>query len=154
MATLSIISSFEMTDIRGVARSGRQGASDGAIGTAFPLTASTTPAITGLIHGPSGQLATATARKLYDAANDFPATFDYSHIVGDQDFYIQLITAATEVKFKVAAKVPFCIAGFGQLLASAGTTEMSAEPTLAAITKIVIFNASGTTLSYQLAVID
>lgn len=143
-----------MTDIRGAARAGQQGDTDDSADTAYELTASTTPAITGTIHDPTGSLATATARKIYDAANDFPATFDYMHFVATQDCFIQFLTAATEVSFKVAAYVPFVLAGFGQLLASAGTTELAAAPTLAAITEIVIYNNSGSTLYFKLAIID
>ena len=153
MATLSILNSFSMPS-QGKTVTGKQGAAADAVSTSMDLTAATTPAIAGTIYSRIGTLATATYNTIYTAATDFPATFDYGHFWADQDCYIQLIFSATDIKFKVAAKVPFVIPGFGSGLGSAGTTVMSAEPTVTAVAKVVIGNVSGTTLNYALTLID
>jgi hypothetical protein len=70
------------------------------------------------------------------------------------DMYIQLITAGTEVRFKVLAKVPFIIPGYGSLIATAGTTAMAAEPVVAAIAKIYVANYSGGSGNYVLTIVD
>lgn len=153
MATLSIINNFEMA-AQGHTHSGKQGTYSDSSSTAFELTASTTPAITGLAHSVTGSLATATWITLWDDDNDYPADFDYLHFWADQDCYLQFVGTATNFTVKVAAKVPFTLSGFDELLAAASTTDLSAEPTMESIDHIMLGNHSGSTLNYRLTLVD
>ena len=155
MATLSIINSFSMAS-QGVTRTGKQGAAANSATTAFDLTASTTPAIAGTIHSVTDTLATATVVTIWDEDSDSPVDFDYFHVWADQIFYVQVIGTATNFIVKVAAYVPFVLAGFDDILAAADTTIITggAEPSVTAVDSIVLGNYSGTTMNYVASFIN
>jgi hypothetical protein len=77
-------------------------------------------------------------------------------VKSDQAFYLQLITAATEVRIgPLAANVPHSLSAYAtlKLLASAGTTAMSTvEPVTADVKKILLGNFSGSTMNYLFGV--
>jgi hypothetical protein len=150
MATLEIVTNAVL-DAQGLETVCKQGAIADSLSTAYSITAVT---ITGNKHQRGNALATSTIVKVYDSSTDTPATFDYLHFWADVDMYIQLITAGTEVRFKVLAKVPFIIPGYGSLIATAGTTAMAAEPVVAAIAKIYVANYSGGSGNYVLTIVD
>lgn len=152
MATLEIVNSLILT-AQGIETAAKQGAIADSINEAFSITAVT---ITGNKIPRGFTLATATVAKLFDSAFDTPSTFDYAHFWADVDMYLQIITAATEFRIKVLAKVPFNIPGYGSMIASAGTTAITggAEPAVAAIAKIYAGNYSGGSGNGILTIID
>ena len=154
-ATLSILNSYSMSS-QGHTHTGKQGAASDAATTSFDLTASTTPAITGTAHEVTGSLATATVVTIWDEDDDKPSDFDYMHLWADQDCYLQFIGTTTNFIVKVAAKVPFTISGYDNLLAAADTTAITGgtEPTLTDIDSIILGNYSGSTLNYRASIID
>ncbi len=84
-----------------------------------------------------------------------PLDWLYFHYWTDQTSYIQFITAATNVIFKIGAYSPFSFGGFNKLLAAANTTPITggSEPVAADIKKVVLGNYSGTTMNYVLSII-
>lgn len=148
-ATLKIINNFEITT-QGVTYTGKQGLAADSADEAFEVT------VDGTVHHVTGSLATATVVTVYDDDNDVPIDWEYLFFWADQDCYIQLIGAATNVIFKIEAKEPFVLPGFDSLLAAADTTAITggSEPSVADIDSIVIGNYSGNTMNYVFAVID
>lgn len=157
---LSILDNFELTDVDGGTIAGKQGEAGDSASTPFewslsgsPFSAS--PAVAGAVKPLIGTLATATILKVYDSSIDVPATWDFLWFKSDQDCYIQLITAATEVRIKVSAGVPFKLSK-QSIIASAGTSAITggSEPAVAVIAKVYIGNYSGNTMNFQFYVID
>lgn len=152
MATLKIINNFTL-DSDGILTLAKQGAAANLITDEQSLT---TVTITGTCHYRKGTLATATANTIYDSSNDYPATFDYLFFWADVAMYLQLIGSATCSTQKVAALVPFVLAGYGIILGAANTTPITGgtEPVCTAVTKAVIGNYSGGSGNYVFGVID
>lgn len=122
----------------------KQGAATSDFSEAYDIT------ITGQVKQVDTTIATAGALTVYDASVDSPSSGAiYGWIMVDQIAYLQLITAATNVVIKIAANQPFVLPGYFSMLAAASTTAITgaAEPTTAAITKIVVGNYSGSTLN-------
>lgn len=155
MTTLNILNSFELSS-DGVSNVGKQGTSTSGLFDVLALTSSTTPALAGTTKYVKGSLATATVNTVWATATDFPATFDYLYFWADQIMYIQVIGTATNATFKIGATIPFVLAGYGSVLAAANTTIITggAEPSVTALTKVVLGNYSGSTANYLLAIID
>ena len=147
-ATLSVINNFTM-ESQGVTYASQQGASTAGFDTAYDIT------VNGTCHSMIGSLATATVNTVFDDDNDFPADFQYLHYVSDQDSYIQFVGSATNVIFKVTAKVPITLT-YDSLLAAADTTIITggAEPSVTDIDSVVIGNYSGTTMNYKFSIIN
>lgn len=141
MSTLNIVN-YAILDEGGVQTVAKQGAFADSELTAFTVTGAT---ITGNRIPRRFTLATAAVAKIFDSAFDTPSTFDYAHFVSDVDMYLQIINSANNVIFKVMAKVPFVIPGYGSLVAAAATTAIAgnSEPTVAAVAKIYAGNYSG-----------
>lgn len=148
-ATLKITSNF-LVELNGVQHSGKQGTITDGIDDPFEVT------VDGKIHHIGGTLATATVVTLWDEDSASLPDFDYGWFWADQDCYLQLIAQATNVIFKVEAKVPFWVPGFDQILAAANTTAITGgtEPTMSDLDSLVLGNYSGNTLNYALALID
>jgi len=153
--TLDIITNFDL-EAEGISLLGKQGSSDSAFTDSYRVSDDATITITGNSHRFANTLATATAVLAYDSSSSPIATFDYGHFWADVDMYIQIISAATNVIFKVRAKCPEVIPGYGKLLAAANTTPITggAEPSVAAVAKIYLGNYSGGTGNYILTLID
>lgn len=152
MSTLSITNFFSLPS-QGSEKTGKQGSASSDPKTPFDVT------VSGTGHFLTGSLATATARTIYDDDDDAPSDFNYTHFWSDQNCYIQLIFASTNVVLPVLAKVPFCLAPLtaGLVgLAAANTTPITggAEPTLTDLDSVVIANYSGTTMNFTFAAID
>ncbi len=138
--TLKIVHHTSLVTLAGTTVTSKQGATGDDKGTPFELS------VTGTCEPKVGQLATATGRLLYDADSDFPITYLYGTFWADKDCYLQFLTDATEVTVPVTAFIPVTVPK--QILASAGTTNLAAEPTLAAIDEISLWNESGSTLNF------
>lgn len=147
MATLSILNSFSLPT-QGRTLTGKQGTSTDSVSTAFEIT------VTGTTHTMIGTLATATVNTLWDDDNDFPIDWDYLYFWADQDVYLQIVST-TNVIFKILAKVPFTMT-YDSLLAAADATIITggSEPTLVDIDSIVLGNYSGSSVNYQLTLVD
>lgn len=152
MATLSLWNSFSLPS-QGVEKTGKQGAATAAPQTPFDIT------VTGTGLFLTGTLATATVRTIFDDDSEFPVSFDYLHYWADQNSYLQLIFAATNVILPVLAKVPFVLGPLAANLvglAAANTTIITGgtEPTLTDLDSVVIGNYSGTTMNFTFAIPD
>lgn len=148
MATLNITNFFEL-DSQGAVKTGKQGTSTDGPKTPFPVT------VTGLCHQITGTVADDAIETIWDEDSDTPADFDYLHFWADQDCYLQIIGAATNVIFPIEAKVPFVLSA-NTMLAAADTTAMTAgvAPSVAAIDSIIVSNMSGSALNYVASIID
>jgi len=151
MATLSIINNFSL-DSNGRTKTGKQGTSTDDLRDAFAIT------VTGTCHFVEGTLAADTVVTVYDDDNDVPANWDYLYYWADQISYIQIIAAASNAIFKIAAKQPFVLPGYDSMLAAGDTTIITggSQPSIAnTIDSIVIGNyVTATTMNYLFAVID
>lgn len=152
MATLNIWNYASLVS-QGSEKTVKQGTYTDTPQTPFALT------VTGTCEDPTGSLATATVRTIYDSSTQFPATFDFTHYWADQNSYIQFVFAATNVILPVLAKVPFNLAPLAASLvglAVADTTIITggAEPTLTNLSKVVIGNYSGSTMNYRFLLVD
>lgn len=152
MATLNLTNFFSLV-AQGTERTGKQGTSTDAFQTPFPVT------VTGTGEFLTGSLATATVRTIHDDTTDFPASIDYLYYWADQNSYIQLVFATTNVILPVLAKVPFVLGPLAANLvglAAANTTIITGgtQPTLTDLDKVVIGNYSGSTMNFSFAVID
>lgn len=146
-ATLSLLNNFSTT-IQGNVITGKQGAVADSFSTAYALS------ITGYTHRVINTIATATVNTIYDASNDFPATFAYAHFWADHIVYLQIVGSATNGVFKIAPFVPFTISGYGSILAAATTTLITggAEPAVTAVSKIAVGNYSGSAANFILSI--
>lgn len=146
MSTLSIINSIDVT-INGKPVQGWQGTDEDAIATdPFDIT------VGDEAHVQDFSLATATALKVWDDDTHKPSTIIIFHIVADQNIYVQVIGATSNIIFAVTAGCPFTFTG-NTMLAAANTTAMSGSaPTLEEIDSIVIQNNSGTTTTGRVIV--
>lgn len=161
MATLNIINNISMTS-QGSTTVVKQGTSTSDSGTAFQVS------VDGNVHQVKSTLATASVVTLWDEDDDTPANFDYFIYWADQDTYLQFISAGagspTNGSFiiKVEANEPFVMPGFDEMLAQASTTAITGgtepsgltNPTWGDIDSIVMGNYSGSTVNYNVAVID
>jgi hypothetical protein len=141
------ISNFWSLELQGETYTGKHGASTDSTDDPFE--------ITGIdeIESDVGQLATATARTLWDEDSDNPADVLYFWFWADQDCYLQVIGATTNFVVAVEAKVPFVLSA-NTMLAAANTTAISGSaPSVEAIDSIVAQNNSGNTMNYKFAVI-
>lgn len=143
MATLSIISNFEIA-VRGKTTSAWQGTSEDALQTtAFDVT------VDGNVHGGPFTLETATARTVWDDDDDAPTDFDFLYYVASVNTFIQIICSATSFTIPVLAGVPFILAPktdslTAKALGAATTTAMSgSSPSVTEIDSVVIQNNSG-----------
>ncbi len=150
--TLKIINHFTL-DSQGLQKIGKQGNIADLMSDEFSITDVT---IAGTCHYRTSLLATATVNTAYDSSNDFPATFDYLFFWADVTMCLQIIGTATEARFKVLAKTPMVLAGYGSIVASAGTSVITGgtEPTYTAVSKVAVGNYSGGSGNYVLALID
>lgn len=112
-------------------------------------------ALNGFVEKNVGQIATATATKIWASANDNPSTIAYFHFWADQDCYLQLIATATNVVIPILANTPFCLSK-SSILAAANTTPITggATPTATAIESIYVGNYSGTTLNFAWVIVN
>lgn len=140
---LNVINSFTC-DIGGITYTGKQATSDDLITDPFTIS------ITGSPLQRGGTLADSTVTTIYTAASDIPATFLYAQLWADADIYMQLIGSATHAIVKCIAYVPFTIPN-GKVLGVASTTVIAAEPTVTALSKIVLGNYSGGTCNWRLS---
>ena len=152
MATLNITNFFNLLS-QGNEKLAKQGTITDAPQTPFGIT------VTGTCDFITCSLTTATVRTVYDDDADFPTSFDYLYYWADQNSYIQLIFAATNVILPVLAKVPFVLGPLAANLAglaAANTTIITGgtEPTLTDLDSVVIGNYSGATMNFNFAVID
>jgi hypothetical protein len=149
MATLSIINTISL-ESQGRTTIGKHGTADDGMTTALEVD------VTGTKHEVIGSLATAAVATVYDDDDDVPADWDYLYFWADQDCYIQIIGPTMNVKFKIEATQPFVLPGFDGINAEANATAITGgtEPTMSDIDSIVIGNYSGSTMNYQLILID
>jgi hypothetical protein len=149
MATLSIINNFEL-EAQGRTTTGKQGAAVDGFLTPLEID------VTGTKHEVIGTLATATVATPFDDDDDVPADWDYLYFWADQDCYLQIIGPTMHVVFKIEATQPFVLPGFDGIVAAANSTAIAGgtEPTMSDIDSIVIGNYSGSTMNYQLILID
>lgn len=148
--SLSIINNFTGTLQGGATLVGKQGLAANGMADTY------SPTITGLGKQFQSQLATATVVTVYDNSVDSLAAFIYLHYWADQATYIQLITAATNVKIKLGAYIPFSFGGYCTMLAAASTSAITggSEPATVAIAKVVLGNYSGTTANLVFTIFD
>ena len=153
-ATISIITNATLTN-QGLSDYVKQGNATDAITTGYAPSASDWT-LNGQIYNNGGTLATATVVTAWQSAQDYPTGFQYGIFWSDQNCYIQAITAGTNNVQKVLKQLPFVFPGFGSIIAAANTTAITggAEPSVAAITKIVLGNYSGTTMNWRLLLIN
>lgn len=145
MATLNIWNHLSLVDDDGIEITARHGA-EGPPQTPHAIT------VTGHHEQKQGTLATASVRTLYSSSADFPTTFAYLHYVADQITYLQLVAAdLAGVVHRVAANQPIVLPGYSTFLAGAAQAAITggAEPTLSAVTTILIGNYSGSTAAYR-----
>jgi hypothetical protein len=145
-ADLEIINTVSM-ETQGRTHTGKQGDYDDTAAT--PKTIS----LGGQIHSMIGSLATATGVTVWDDDDDAPTDWDYLYFWADQDCYIQLIGASTNVSLPIKAGVPFTLYG-DDVLAAANTTPLAAAPSLEAIDSVRIWNQSGNTMNFDFKVFD
>ena len=152
-ATLQIWNRFSI-DTKGQTFTGKHGAITLSTDDPFEVT------VSGDMHCVPGTLSTATVVTVYDDDDDVPVNWNYLFLWADQNCYIQLIGASTNVILPVLATVPFVLAPLTSsslgVLAAANTTIITggAEPTLTDIDSVVIGNYSGTSMNYLFAVVD
>lgn len=153
MASLNIFNSFILNNL-GQNWEGFQGPTTGSAGTALNIGGISGITLSGFIYTQQGQVATATATKLYDSSVNLPATANYIWLWCDQTYYVQLITSATSVALgPFPATTPFAFPGY-QMLAAASTSAISTTPpSTTAIAKIYLGNYSGNVMNYQLNVV-
>lgn len=149
-STLNILNSFSTT-INGVPKAAWQGSTTAVVSDEVSIT------LAGRDKFTSSILATASIIVIYDDSVDTQISdIYYLWYKADQSTYIQLITAATEVRIgPLAANVPISIGAFATLkiIASAGTSAITGgtEPTTADVKKIVLGNYSGSNANYTFA---
>ena len=158
-STLSIINNFELTS-NGTKKAGKQGLAADTSSTPLELSLAAkpfaaSPAIVGTNHYSDGQIATATVNTIWDDDNDFPIDWDFLYFWADQDVYLQIVGAATNVTFKINAGIPFTLS-YDQILAAENTTIITGgtEPTMEDIDSVVLGNYSGNTANYLFCVVN
>ena len=152
MSTLNLWNYLSLVSA-GSEKSAKQGDAADAPQTPLSIT------VDGACLDDTGVLATATVRTVYDDSAQFPAAFKYLFYVSDQDSYVQLIFAGTNVILPVLASVPFVLGPLGDNLdglAAANTSLISggSEPTLTDLDKVVVGNYSGSDMNYRFLLID
>lgn len=150
--SLTVQNSFVLSAL-GNTWTGFQGPSGGSASTPLSIGGISGVTLSGYIFLQQGNVATATSTKLYDSANDLPATWNYLWVWCDQAWTIQLITSATNIIIDCLAQVPFVL-GKQTMLAAASTTAISTtQPSTTAIAKVYLGNYSGNAANYMLAAI-
>lgn len=145
-ATLEILNSFSM-ESQGRTIAGKQGDAADTVSDVKSVT------VAGTVHELIGSLATAAGTTVWDDDDDSPADWLYLYFWADQDCFLQLIGATSQVSLPIKAGVPHTQYG-DQLLAAANTTALAAAPTLEDIDSVRIWNESGTTMNFHFAVIN
>lgn len=143
MATLRIIANAEFTAF-GATERVKQGSTTDNIETAFEVTVDGDYASKGL-----SSLADAAGRVLWDSASDAPSTFDVAVFWADQNVDLQIFGASDTHVQRIRAKVPFIIGLDDVDIATGNTSNLAADPTTENITKIFLWNSSGTTVNYK-----
>lgn len=143
---LEISNSF-LFEPQGRSLTGKQGAATDTVETPEIVS------VTGAIHNVIGSLATASGQTIWDEDDDVPADWNYLYFWADQDCYLQLIGQTSQVSLPVKALVPHTQYG-DQLLAAVNTTPLAAAPALEDIDSVRIWNQSGSTMNFHVAIIN
>jgi len=143
MATLRIKCNADFTAF-GATERVKQGATTDDVDTAFEITVDGSYASKGL-----ASLADAAGRVLWDSSVDAPSTFDFMILWADQNVVLQKIGASDSHIQSIRAKVPYILSLDDVDIALGSTTVLASDPTTENISKLFLWNSSGTTVNYK-----